>query len=100
MSLCGGCLGAGAEAGRQALEAAMGRPVALADCMNACGRPATLAFRAEGKAAWLFAGVDPVAQAGEIAAFDALYQAAPEGLVEDARPCGALRFCLIGRVPA
>ena len=70
------------------------------ECLLACGAPLALAVTGEGKATYLFAGVDPEAQAGEVLAFAALYRDAPGGEVADARPCGDLRFCLRGRIPA
>ncbi len=70
------------------------------DCMIVCGNPVTVSFRAEGKAAYLFSGVDPETQAEEVAEFARLYAAADDGLVEDVRSIGQLRFCLIGRIPA
>ncbi|MBL4811839.1 MAG: DUF1636 family protein [Rhodobacteraceae bacterium] len=100
MTICGGCAKGAEEA------AAMLRPyvvglaeVAVTDCMNICDRPVSVSVREEGKAAYLFAGVDVVAQAEELAAFARLYAAAPGGIIEDARSCGALRYCLVGRIP-
>ena len=57
------------------------------------------AVRAEGKAAYLFPGVDPDTPE-DIEAFAKLYAASPDGQIMDARPAGALRFCLVGRIPA
>lgn len=74
--------------------------VRTTDCMIVCGKPVTVSFRAPGKAAYLFAGVDPETQAGELATFARLYAEAQDGLVDDVRPCGELRFRLIGRIPA
>ena len=68
--------------------------------MQVCGRPVAVSFRGAGKAAYLFEGVDPVAQVEEIVAFAGLYATAKDGIVEDARPCGDLRLCLDGRIPA
>ncbi len=96
ITICEGCAG-GADLARR-LEAE-GVAVQRADCLNVCKAPVSLSVRAEGKAAYLFAGVDP-AWTAEIRAFLALYAAAEDGLIEDARPCGALRHCLIGRIPA
>ena len=76
-----------------------GMAVAVTDCMIVCDRPVTLSVRAPGKAAYLFAGVT-AAQMGEVATFARLFDASPDGLVEDVRPCGDLRFRLIGRIPA
>ena len=69
-------------------------------CMSACANPNVISFRAEGKAVYLFAGVDPVADRDDILAFARLYLAAPDGWIEDARACGRLRYCLTGRIPA
>ena len=99
ITVCATCReGAGRRLAKRLAGA--GLEVRLAECLFACGSPLALAVTGEGKASYLFAGVDPEAQAGEVAAFMALYSAAPAGEVEDARPCGALRFCLRGRIPA
>ena len=96
VSLCGGC-GGGVLAGL--LQARLD-DVVLVDCMQVCGRPVAVSFRGAGKAAYLFAGVDPVAQVEEIVVFAGLYRDSKSGIVEDARPCGELRLCLVGRIPA
>jgi predicted metal-binding protein len=70
------------------------------ECMSACANPTAISFRAKGKAAYLFSGIDPATDHDDILAFADLYQAADDGWIEDARPCGRLRFCLIGRIPA
>jgi predicted metal-binding protein len=80
--------------------ASEGIEVRLVECLNACGAPLALAVTGEGKATYLFAGVDPAEQAGEVLAFAGLYRGAPRGEVADARACGNLRFCLRGRIPA
>ena len=72
----------------------------LVECLNACGAPLALAVTGEGKATYLFGGVDPEAQAGEVLVFAGLYREAPGGEVADARAAGRLRFCLLGRIPA
>ena len=77
-----------------------GIEVRLVECLNACAAPLALAVTGEGKATYLFAGVDPEAQAEEVVAFAWLYRDAPRGEIADARPCGDLRFCLRGRIPA
>ncbi|HVG49166.1 MAG TPA: DUF1636 family protein [Rubellimicrobium sp.] len=77
-----------------------GVEVRLVECLNACGAPLALAVTGEGKATYLFGGLDPEEQVQEVLAFAALYREAPEGEVADARPCGRLRFCLRGRIPA
>jgi len=70
------------------------------ECMSACANPVAVSFRAEGKAAYMFSGIDPVKDQNDILAFARLYIAAKDGWIEDARPCGRLRFCLLGRIPA
>jgi predicted metal-binding protein len=81
------------------LLASGGNEVRLVECLNACGAPLALAVTGEGKATYLFAGVDPAAQADEVATFARLYREAPRGEIADARACGNLRFCLRGRIP-
>jgi predicted metal-binding protein len=70
------------------------------ECMSACANPNAISFRASGKAAYLFSGVDPENDQQDILAFARMYLAAKDGWIEDARPCGRLRFCLMGRIPA
>lgn len=94
VSVCTGCAGGGALASALAQE----MPVTKVACMNVCTRPACLAVRAEGKAAYLFGDVSED-MTPEIHALLGLYEAAPDGIIHDARPLGALRFCLIGRIP-
>jgi predicted metal-binding protein len=110
--VCTTCLAANAAEPRgdalvAALRGAFADDPVLADfsveaheCLSACAQPNALSFRAEGKAVYLFSGVDPVADRDDIAAFARLYVAAPDGWIEDARPAGRLRFCLVGRIPA
>ncbi len=70
------------------------------ECMSACANPVAVSFRAKGKAAYMFSGIDPAKDQQDILAFARLYIAAKDGWIEDARPCGRLRFCLLGRIPA
>jgi predicted metal-binding protein len=70
------------------------------ECMSACVNPVAISFRAKGKAAYMFSGIDPEKDQQDILAFACLYIAAKDGWIEDARPCGRLRFCLLGRIPA
>lgn len=98
LTVCASC---GEGAGRRLAERLEGEAeVRLVECLNACARPLALAVTGEGKATYLFAGVDPEAQAEEVAAFLDLYRNAPGGEVADARPAGRLRVCLLGRIPA
>ena len=70
------------------------------ECMFMCDTPTSLSFRAADKAAYLFSGIDPNLDHDDILAFAKLYTASTDGWIEDARPCGRLRFCLTGRIPA
>ena len=99
ITVCATCReGAGAALADYLKE--RGVAVRLVECLSACSAPLALAVTGEGKASYLFGGVDPEAQAEEVVAFMGLYRDAPKGEVADARPCGALRFCLRGRIPA
>ncbi|MFQ3183988.1 MAG: putative metal-binding protein [Alteromonas macleodii] len=93
--VCTGCSG-----GADLAKALIGRvAVETTDCMNVCDKPISFAVRATGKAAYLFTGVDPDFTE-EIEAFAKLYAASSDGQIMDARAAGALRFCLVGRIPA
>ena len=98
VTVCGGCGGADLRA---ALEGRLpaGAELAVTDCMVVCAKPVTLSVRAPGKAAYLFSGVG-AEQAHEVATFARLFDASPDGVVADVRPIGALRFQLVGRIPA
>lgn len=69
------------------------------DCMSNCGRPLSVAFSAPGKATYLFGDIDPAGDLEDTLALAALYAECADGWIEDARPAGRLRQCLIGRVP-
>lgn len=69
-------------------------------CMSNCARPLSVAFAAPDKATYLFGDIDPDTDLADTLAFARLYADAADGWIEDARPAGRLRFCLIGRVPA
>ncbi len=68
--------------------------------MSNCARPLSVAFSAPDKATYLFGDVDPLRDLDDTLAFAALFAETPNGWIEDARPAGRLRHCLIGRVPA
>ena len=105
LTICAGCRATdkpakGAELA-EGLRAVIGPEtvVRVSDCMNVCSQPITVSIRATGKAAYLFAGVDPDTQADELVALAQLYAKAEGGIIDDARPLGQLRFCLLGRIP-
>lgn len=88
---------------RQALrdnDLAAAFSVQTADCMGACEQPISIAFQGEGRATYLFSGVSIPDDIEDIVATGRTYLDAENGWIEDARPCGRLRFCLRARIPA
>lgn len=107
--ICDSCAGSrNREAERQAVQTALAEAglqpdqITVADhgCFSGCAAPVSLALQGQGMASYVFAGVDVVADAGDIAATCRTYLNAPKGWIEDARPCGRLRMCLRSRIPA
>ncbi len=85
----------------EALAAAgIAAEVRLQPCLNVCAAPVALSLQGPGRATCLFSGVDPVADRDDIVATLRAWHDAPAGWIADARPCGRLRHCLVGRVPA
>ena len=72
--------------------------VATVDCMSGCTRPSTLAFRAEGKTAYLFGEITE-ADLPEIETFARAYRASGDGRFADARIFGGLRMKAMARIP-
>ena len=79
-------------------EAGLRVTVEEIDCMSGCTRPSTVAFRAEGKTAYLFGDVG-LANLPDLVTFVRLYLASADGSLADARPLGALREKAIARIP-
>ena len=103
LHLCESCEGADLGILRAAIIAAgLSEDVAMSaqSCMNGCARPVSMALQSPGRATYFFAGVNPAADCADVVATLHAYVAAPAGWIEDARPCGRLRTCLVGRVPA
>ncbi|MCB2135278.1 MAG: DUF1636 domain-containing protein [Rhodobacteraceae bacterium] len=99
VTLCRSCPdGQEGLAGR--LRAALGDAVAFreVDCMSGCTRPVTVAFRAEGKTAYLFGDIT-VADIPNLVTFLRLYAGSVDGDLADARPLGPLRGKAIARIP-
>ena len=102
--VCTTCAAPGKEPVGEALVAAMRArlgdhfTVEPQECLSVCAEPQAVAFRAPGKAAYLFAGLTADDEA-DIEAFARLWADQPDGWIEDARPAGRLRFCLKGRIP-
>lgn len=80
-------------------EAGVTAQIATTDCMSGCKTPSTLAFRTEGKMAYLFGDVT-AADLADIVTFARLYAESSDGTLADARPIGALRFKALARIPA
>ncbi len=97
--VCEGCGGTGTEL-REVLAARLqGVEVGMTGCLGVCADPVTLAAQAPGRATYMFSGL--VAEdAADVEAFVAAWRGAPGGWIEDARPLGRLRQCLVARVPA
>lgn len=102
LSLCRLCSEAGLlEALRRRIAACdlAGRiRVADSDCLGPCA-PLALCLHGPERAGYVFAGLDAQADADDILATCRVWLAAERGWIEDARPCGRLRFCLTARVP-
>ena len=76
-----------------------GWDVEMHPCLSVCDEPVAIAAQSEGCATYVFAGLTE-ADADDVVAFAAAYDAADAGWIDDARPLGRLRFCLKTRVPA
>ncbi len=74
--------------------------VVAQDCMNACANPIALSLQGVGRATYFFAGVDLQRDIADILTTLKAYLADVNGWIGDARSCGRLRYCLVGRVPA
>ena len=101
--ICQGCDGGQLAELRAAIDRAFtkGRvQIVEQQCMNGCAKPVSFGLQSPGRATCFFAGVDPQSDIADIVATLHAYLKAPRGWIEDARPCGRLRFCLVGRVPA
>ncbi len=68
------------------------------DCLSGCTRPSALAFRAQGKTAYLFGEITRADVPG-IVTFARLYLDSPDGNLADARPLGSLRTKAMARIP-
>jgi len=74
--------------------------VAGIECMAGCARSCTVAFRAEGKATYLFGDMTPEEDIDDLIAFARQYSELPDGwCISRDRP-GKLRRTALARIPA
>lgn len=100
--ICGSCLGPqAADALGQRLTGQLGPDwtVRQVDCMGGCTRPGAIAFRADGKASYLFGDVPPEGGEADILAFASVFAATEHGWITDARGFGKLREGSLARIP-
>lgn len=69
-------------------------------CMAGCDRPCTVAWRATGKATWLFGDIDPDADIDALVAFAKLYQRLEDGWCRAEDRPGKLATATLARIPA
>ncbi|WP_328799702.1 DUF1636 domain-containing protein [Sedimentimonas flavescens] len=102
ISVCTSCAlgraGFGATLEEALREAGIVADVQGIECMSGCTRPSSLAFRAEGKTAYLFGDLTPE-DLPDLLTFARLYAASADGNFADARPLGALRTKALARIP-
>jgi len=68
-------------------------------CMAGCGRPLTVAFQAEGKAAYLFGSIDARADAADLARFASLYVSLADGWCNSGQRPAGLAGKTLARIP-
>lgn len=99
VTVCRSCpAGQDGLAGRLRTALGAGAFLREVDCMSGCTRPSTVAFRAEGKTAYLFGEITE-ADIPNLVIFLRLYSASEDGNLSDARPLGSLREKAIARIP-
>ena len=99
LTICGLCDGPGKALADAVRTELTGWEVVIHDCLSVCAEPVSVAAQADGKATYVFAGVQDT-DAADVLAFAKLYDDSADGWINDARPLGRLRFCLKTRVPA
>jgi len=78
------------------------RPVQVRQqsCMNGCAKPISMSLQGHGMATYFFSNIDVETDRNDIVKTLRSYIDSPNGWIEDARSCGRLRLCLVGRVPS
>ena len=74
--------------------------VTQAACLGACESPIVLSLQGQGKATFVFSGVDLNQDATDVVRTCQAYLESHKGWIKDARPCGRLRHKLRAKVPA
>lgn len=69
-------------------------------CMAGCSRPCTVAFKADGKATYLFGDVDADEDIDALIAFARQYETVPDGWTKSSERPNALLGKTLARVPA
>jgi predicted metal-binding protein len=69
-------------------------------CMAGCERPLAVAFRAEGKASFLFGDIEPDRDADALTEFGAIYDSLLDGWCNEGRRPAALKGKTLARIPA
>ncbi len=70
------------------------------DCMAGCERPVAVAFRAAGKATYLFGNIDAERDGAALAEFAKLYRVLGDGWCNEGRRPAGLRGKTVARIPA
>lgn len=74
--------------------------VEFAGCIGSCTAPITIGLQGNGRASYVFSGINLLDDADDIAATTLAYLNARKGWIVDAHVCGRLRECLQTRLPA
>ena len=69
------------------------------ECLSVCERPCTIAFRAPGKFAYVFGGLDPDTSAEDIAQTGELYTRSDQGLMPRKERAPQLQATIVARIP-
>lgn len=96
----GPCLGPDLINGLTAPSLPDGFQVIGTACMSGCTRPCTAAFRAPGKATYMFGDIDPAMDRDALVEFAHLYAGSADGQTRLMERPKALRRKTLGRIPA
>ncbi|WP_156477467.1 DUF1636 family protein [Falsihalocynthiibacter arcticus] len=73
--------------------------VEFAGCIGSCIAPVSIGLQGDGRASYVFSGIDLLKDADDIAATCRVYLNTRKGWIVDAHVCGRLRECLQTRLP-